>query len=66
MVIPQKTAFFYLSTFWDLWEKVVEKVVNTKAKASLQPPSKIREINFSCLKGYIPTKKNKNETNWEH
>lgn len=45
---------------------MVEKSINAKAKASLQPLSKIKEINFSYLKGYIPTKKDKNETNWEY
>ncbi len=50
----------------DLWEKMVEKVVNVEAKVSLQPLLKISEIDFNCLKGYTLTKKNKDETDWKH
>ena len=36
----------------NLWEEVVKKAVNVKAKASLQPLSKTREIEFKFLKSF--------------
>ena len=51
----------------DLWEEVIEKAVNAEAKASLQPLSKIREINFRYPKGNkLLAKKDKNNTNQEN
>ena len=41
----------------DLWEEVIEKAVDTKAKASLQLPSKTNEINFKHFKNYKPSAK---------
>ncbi len=45
---------------------MVEKAVNIKIKVSFQPLSKIKEIDFRCLKGYRLIKKNKDKVNWEH
>ncbi len=46
----------------DVWDKVVEKAVDAKAKASLQPPSETREIDSRCPKRYRPSvKKNKDD-----
>ncbi len=50
----------------DLWGKVIEKVVNIEVKTSLQPLSKIREIDSEYSKGYKLTKKDKNKANWEY
>lgn len=36
-------------------EEMVEKAVNTEAKASLQPSFGTREMNSRCLKGYKPS-----------
>ena len=48
----------------DAWEEVMEKV---KAKAGLQPPSRIRKIDSICPKKYKPSiKKDKNDAYWEH
>ena len=47
-------------------DKVVEKIVNAKAKASLQLPSRIREINFRYPKRYKPlVKKDKDNAYWK-
>lgn len=48
----------------DLWEEVVEKVVDTEVKASFQIPSEIKEINSKYPKGYRPIKKNK--SSWKY
>lgn len=50
----------------DLWDKVVERAINVKVKASFQLPSRIIEIDFKCPKGYKSTKQEKDKTNWEH
>lgn len=50
-----------------MWKKVVEKVINVKVKASLQPPFKTKEIDSRYPKSYKPlAKKDKNEANQEH
>ena len=41
----------------DSWDEVVDKTVDTKAKASLQALSGIREMDSRCLRGQRPTKK---------
>lgn len=38
---------------------MIKKTINVEAKASLQPPLEIREINVKCPKSYRLTKKNK-------
>lgn len=43
---------------------MIEKTINVKAKASLQPLSKIREISFKYLKSYRLVKKDKDKANW--
>ncbi len=46
---------------------MVEKAVDVKAKASLQPPSGTRKIDFRCPKGYKPSvKKDKDDANRKH
>ena len=51
----------------DTWDEVVEKAVNVKVKASLQPLSKTKEINSRYSKSYRPsTKKNKNNASRGH
>ena len=51
----------------DLWKEVIEKTVDVEAKASLQPLSRIKEINFRCLKGYrLLVKKEKDKASWKH
>ncbi len=46
---------------------MVEKAINTKVEANLQPPSKTKEINSRCLRGYRPSvKKDKDDANWKH
>ena len=43
------------------------KVGDIEAKANLQSPFYIREIEFKCLKSYCPSvKKNKEDANWKH
>lgn len=42
----------------NLWEKIVEKVVDIEVKTSLQQFFEIKEIDSNCLKGYRPIKKN--------
>ncbi len=50
-----------------MWDKVVEKTVNTKAKANLQPLSRTREIDSRYPKRYRPSvKKDKDNTYWKH
>lgn len=45
-----------------MWEEVVEKAIDIKEKASLQPPSKIKEIDSKCPKDYKPSiKKDKDK-----
>ena len=39
----------------DSWEDLVEKAINAEAKASLQAPSNLREMNQRCLWGNRPT-----------
>lgn len=36
---------------------MVEKIVDIEVKTSLQQSFKIKEIDFRCLKGYRPIKK---------
>ncbi len=44
----------------------MEKAGDVEAKANLQPPFYIRDINTRCPKGYRPSaKKNKEDTYWE-
>ncbi len=51
----------------DIWDEVVEKVVDAKVKASLQPSSGTREINSRCPRAYKPSaKKDKDNANWEY
>ncbi len=46
-----------------MWKEVVEKGGDIEAKANLQPPFYIREIDSKCPKGYHPSvKKNKENT----
>ncbi len=50
-----------------MWDKMVEKTINTKVKANLQPFSGTREIDSRCPRGYRPSvKKDKDDANWEH
>ncbi len=50
-----------------MWDKVIEKAINTEAKANLQLPFEMIEINSRCLRGYRPTvKKDKDNINREH
>ena len=45
----------------------MEKVGDAKAKANLQPPFHVREIDSKCLKGYcLSVKKDKEDVNREH
>ena len=45
-----------------MWEKVIEKTIDTKAKTSLQLLFRTKEINFKYLKGYnLSAKKNKDK-----
>ncbi len=46
-----------------MWEEVVEKAGDVEAKANLQPPFYVREIDSRYSKGHCPTaKKNKEDT----
>lgn len=47
-----------------MWEKVIEKAIDIKAKASFQLPLKIKKINSKYPKDYRPAKKDK--INWDH
>ncbi len=50
-----------------MWDKVVEKVIDVKAKANLQLLSKTREIISKCPRSYkLWTKNDKNDANWEY
>lgn len=47
------------------WDKIVEKVVDIKEKASLQPSFGTRKIDSKYLKKYRPPiKKDKNNIKW--
>ncbi len=47
----------------DGWEEVVEKAGNAEAKANLQSPFYVRDIDARCPKGHRPlSKKNKEDT----
>lgn len=45
---------------------MIEKTVDVKAKASFQPSSKTKKIDFKYPKGYKLAKKDKDKTNWDH
>ncbi len=50
---------------WDLdsSEEVMEKVDNAEAKANLQPPFYVKDIDTRCLKGHrLSAKKNEDDT----
>ncbi len=50
----------------DGWEEVMEKAGDVEAKANLQSPFYVRDINARCPKGYCPSaKKDKEDTYWE-
>lgn len=50
-----------------MWDKVVEKAINTEIKTSLQPSSRTREINSRCPKNHRPlAKKNKDNAHKKH
>ncbi len=47
----------------DAWEEVVEKAGDVEAKANLQPPFYVKEIDFRCPKDHRPSaKKDKKDT----
>ena len=49
-----------------MWNKIVEKVIDTKIKVSLQPSFGTRKIDFKCPKRYkLSIKKAKNNTYWK-
>ena len=51
----------------DLWEEIVEKAVNVKAKTCLQPFFETKKINLKCAKSYkLSAKKEKNKTSQKH
>lgn len=39
----------------DSWDELVEKAIDVKAKASLQPSSMLRELDHRCPRGNRPT-----------
>ncbi len=46
---------------------MIEKAVDVKTKASLQPSFGTREIDSKCPKSYRPlVKKDKDDTNWKY
>lgn len=46
---------------------MVEKAIDVEVRASLQPLSGTREVDFRCPKGYKPSaKKEKDEVNQKH
>ena len=46
---------------------MIKKAGDVEAKANLQPPFYVREIDSKCSKGYRPlVKKDKEDANWEH
>ena len=50
-----------------MWNKIVKKTINAKAKASLQPLFETRKIDSKYLKGYKPlTKKDKDNISWKY
>ena len=50
-----------------MWEEVVEKAGDAKAKNNLQPPSYIWEIDSKCPKSHCQsTKKDKEDTQQNH
>ncbi len=50
----------------DAWKEVVEKAGDTQAKANLQPPFYVRDIDARCLKGHcLSARKTKKDTYWE-
>lgn len=50
-----------------MWEKMIEKVVDVEAKASLQPPFRTRKIDFRCSKNHRSSvRRDKNDANWKH
>ena len=52
---------------WIYKKKVIEKIVDVEAKASLQPPFGTKKINSKCLKSYKPSaKKEKYKANPKH
>lgn len=38
----------------DSWDELVEKTIDAEAKASLQPPSMLRELDHRCPRGNRP------------
>ncbi len=46
----------------DGWEEVVEKAGDAEAKANLQPPFYVRDIDAKCPKGHRPSSRNKENT----
>ncbi len=45
-----------------MWDKMVENAINVKAKTSLQPPSRTKEIDSKYLRSYkLLVKKNKDK-----
>ncbi len=49
-----------------MWEEVVENVDDVEAKANLQPPFYIKEIDFKYPKSHCPlVKKDKKDTYWK-
>ena len=44
----------------DTWEEVVEKAGDAEAKANLEPPSYVWEIDSRCPKGHRPSSKKDN------
>ena len=40
----------------DSWKEAIEKAINAKVKALLQPPLSIYKINSKCLQGHKPAK----------
>lgn len=50
-----------------MWDKVVEKARNIKAKVNFLPTFYIRKIDSKYSKHYCPSvKKDKEDVNWEH
>lgn len=45
---------------------MIKKVINAKAKTSLQLPLEIRKIDSKCPKSYKLSKKTKNKANCDH
>ncbi len=53
-----------MTLYLDVWDKVIKKVVNIKVKANLQPPSRTKIIDSTCLRGYrLLVKKDKDNAN---